>query len=111
MMAYEWPGNVRQLENAVQRAVVLSEGENISMADLLPQDPLAGYRTSPPERQNLSFSDMKKRVLEEFTRRYIKELLEQHRGNVTRAAKALGMRRTSLQRLLRQHGLEARTFR
>ncbi len=111
MMAYEWPGNVRQLENAVQRAVVLSEGGSISMADLLPKDPLAKYRGSLPEGQDLSFREMRKLVLEDFTRRYIKELLELYRGNVTRAAEALGMRRTSLQRLLKQHGLEARTFR
>jgi len=111
MMDYEWPGNVRQLENAVQRAVVLSEGGSISMADLLPRDPLAKYRRSLPRGQDVSFGEMKKRVLEDFTRRYIKDLLEQHGGNVTRAAETLGMRRTSLQRLLRQHGLEARTFR
>ncbi|MFP4036347.1 MAG: sigma-54-dependent transcriptional regulator [Desulfobacteraceae bacterium] len=111
MTTYEWPGNVRQLENAIQRAIVLSEGGEISLSHLLPKDPLADYRASVPSKPSLSFHQMKHLVLEDFTKRYLREYMKQHRGNVTRAAEALGMRRTSLQRLLRRHGVDSWSFR
>ena len=107
------PGNVRELENAMQRAVVMAENGVISIRDVFPartgEDP-APPGSSDPLHQNLSFQDMRRQVVRDFTRQYLTRTLIFHNGNITNAAKAMGIRRTSLQRLIRQSGLSSRQF-
>ncbi|MHB8767000.1 MAG: sigma-54 interaction domain-containing protein, partial [Deferrisomatales bacterium] len=102
----EWPGNVRQLENAVQRAVIMAEGAELASGDFLPA--LGGGCTAPADAD---FRAVRRRAAQAFTAQHLAESLRQFQGNVTRAADALGMRRTSLQRLLKQLGLDPRSFR
>ena len=111
--SYDWPGNVRELENAMQRAVVMAEKGVISIKDVFPsrtgKDPFPPG-PSDPLHQNLNFQDMRRQVVRNFTRQYLTRTLTDHNGNITNAAKAMGMRRTSLQRLIRQSGLSGREF-
>jgi len=110
--AYHWPGNVRELENAVQRALVLAENDELSMGHLLPVKAItaAGW-VAEPGTGGQGFRAARKRAVEEFTRRYLETCLRRNQGNVTRTAKELDMRRTSLQRLLKQAGLDPRGYR
>ena len=113
MIAYDWPGNVRELENAMQRALVMAENSVISIEDLFP--PRAGKNSAPfnpsdPLYGNMSFQDMRRKAVRNFTRQYLTRCLTFHNGNITNAAKAMGMRRTSLQRLIRQSSLNSREF-
>ncbi len=108
---HDWPGNVRELENAVHRAVVLAEGGEIRIQALLPVGLGEPEVDTPPHRPGMSFQELRREVVRDFTRRYLERSLRHHGGNITRTARALGMRRTSLQRLLRQAGLEGRHFR
>ena len=108
MTAYNWPGNVRELENAMQRAVVMAENGVISIKDVFPSR--TGKDPTPSDlsdslHQDLSFQDMRRQVVRDFTRQYLTRTLTDHNGNITNAAKAMGIRRTSLQRLIRQSGL------
>ena len=93
LMAYAWPGNVRALRHAVERAVILSEGELLTEADF----PLVGGKAAPgiepPSR------------LDEVEKAAIIRALEQHGSNVSRAARALGLTRTSLYRRMEKYGL------
>ena len=79
MRKYAWPGNVRQLENRLKRAIVLGEGKELSPADLDIQ--------SEDLEDILPLSD----ALERFRRRYIDEALERNGGNRTKTARELGV--------------------
>ena len=92
---HDWPGNARELRNAVERAAALMEGVEIVPSDL-PSEVLRG--TALPAE---SFHAQ----VEAFRRRLIQETLARHGGNQTRAAQALGLQRTYLARLIRQMGL------
>ena len=92
---YPWPGNVRELQHAVERAVILSESQDLEPPDFcLPQ---AKSEANIPESGDLK--------LEEVEKTLIRKVLGKHGGNISRAAKELGLSRTALYRRLEKHGL------
>ncbi len=98
LMNYEFPGNVRELENIVERAAVLCEGEVIEPRHL-PAD-LQELRARPERKVQEQWP-----TLEENEKLYILSVLEEVGGNKTRAAKILGIDRVSLWRKLKRYGL------
>lgn len=109
---YDWPGNVREVENAVQRGLVLAEDDELSLCHLLPVKAIA-RATQPASlgEGRQEFRAARRHVMEEFTRRYLETCLRRNQGNVTRTASELDMRRTSLQRLLKRAGLNPSRYR
>jgi DNA-binding NtrC family response regulator len=93
LLAYAWPGNVRELEHAVERAVLMATGDTVRAEDLLLR------RTA--SREN-SASRLEEMTLEDVERHLIQRALARHQGNVSDAAKALGLSRSALYRRL-QH--------
>jgi DNA-binding NtrC family response regulator len=111
LSSYDWPGNVRELENAVQRAITLAENDELSVHHLLPTYPLGPTEGTGSTLTGMAnFRAMRERVLNDFTRGFLESLLRRHRGNVTQSALDVGMRRTSLQRLLKRAGLDPCAF-
>jgi two-component system response regulator GlrR len=106
--AYAWPGNVGQLRNAVESAVILAADGSIRVHHL-PDFVATGG--SAKERAARRFRDAKRSVVEAFERAYLEDLLTRHSGNVTGAAETSGMLRSALQRLLRKHALHSADFR
>ncbi|HXU39217.1 MAG TPA: sigma-54 dependent transcriptional regulator [Blastocatellia bacterium] len=109
LLEYDWPGNVRQLRNCVERAVVFSDKEEVT-PEALPEElhskskaeqPSANLLDSIVISRTTDFKDAKK----EFERKYIERSLDQAGGNVTRAASMLGMHRQSLQHKIKELGL------
>lgn len=107
-----WKGNVRELQNVIKRAVLLTDGSQVSAGQLagaesetLPVGPFAGKLCS------LRYNLAKQQVVDEFTTSYLSNCLHEHRGNITAAAEASGMNRQALQKLMRRHGLKAEKFR
>ncbi len=101
---YSWPGNIRELENAIEQAVVLSN-QPVLAPDDLPQAVRnnAASRLSqnlPPDGQFL-FSDTP--TLEEVKKRYVLHVLNCNQGNVSRTARALNIDRRSLYRMLARY--------
>jgi two-component system NtrC family response regulator len=92
---YDWPGNARELRNALERATALLDGAEIAPSDLPPEILLS--ESLPPD----SFHGQ----VAEFRRRLIRETLARFGGNQTKAAEALGLQRTYLARLIRQLGI------
>lgn len=90
LKAYDWPGNVREFQNLVERVVVLAKGEIITKAAL----PFAGS-VQPQEEADQPDLGLKDSV-EDYERKMIKAALLEHNNNVTQAAKSLKMARTSL---------------
>jgi len=97
LVAYPWPGNVRELDHVIERGVLMARGEEIVEEDLgLSQ--AAGASVAP------RLEDM---TLEEAERVMIQKALERHGGNVTDAAKALGLSRSALYRRLEKYDVDA----
>jgi len=95
MAKYPWPGNIRELQHAIERAIIMSEG-NILMPDdffFLVQKTDANTEAS----DNLNLDDVEKNV--------ILKAVNKHSGNISKAAKELGLTRASLYRRLEKHGL------
>ena len=104
MKTYNWPGNVRALRHAVERAVILSENTAFEPADLQLdglQDKPQLTRAVPTETAELS-ADLN---LERVEMRVIQAALKQHRYNISQAARELGLTRAALYRRMEKHGL------
>jgi Nif-specific regulatory protein len=100
LLRYEWPGNIRELSNAIERAVVLGEGELIHPEDL-PETVLEAVPSLEPGAPIGKYHD----TVAAFKKRLIADALEQSGGNVTRAAELLDLNPTYLHRLIRNLGL------
>ena len=97
--SYSWPGNVRQLINAIERAKILADDAIVRLEDL----PLEVRR--PPATLLTSPSGDGDDRLDQIERSHVLEILERERGNKARAARALGINRRSLYRLLEKYGV------
>jgi Nif-specific regulatory protein len=102
LSAYGWPGNVRELQNELERAVALApDGGTIEPVDLSEKLTQASTPHVPLPATDLPL----RRARELFEREYVGQVLAQHGGNATRAAKVLGISRVMLQKKIRQYGL------
>jgi len=105
LLAYTWPGNIRELENVIERASVLSRDSTIDVDDLTPNilEELNGlHRTA--NHLNEEEGDYIKRM-EEFEKQLIFSALMESRGNISHAAKLLGLKRTTLRYKMEKHDL------
>lgn len=100
MQRYQWPGNIRELENVIERAIVLGKGELIQVSDL----------PAPLHRQGHDLSGALgkghlKAALQDPERRIILDALEAHGWNRQETANALGINRTTLYKKMKRHGI------
>lgn len=106
-----WRGNVRELQNAVERAVSITSARFIRPSDL-PESVFAESSALMDVSQlQLPLKEAKASLVEEFERKYLLYLLETYEGNVSRSAEAAGVERRSLHRLLLKYGIHADAFR
>ena len=89
MLNYSWPGNVRELENMIEHGVILAKNNSITLTEL-PQDII-----HPAPVQG--------KTIDEITKNHILQVLEETKGNITHAAKMLGIRRTTLYNKLKKY--------
>jgi DNA-binding NtrC family response regulator len=94
MKKYSWPGNIRELQHAVERAVILNEEKNIQSAELV-----LNAMTSKPKQETTP------RTLDDMEKLFILQSLDENEGNVSQTAIALGMTRTALYRRMKKHGI------
>ncbi|MGV3620004.1 MAG: sigma-54-dependent transcriptional regulator, partial [Archangium sp.] len=113
MTAARWAGNVRELENAMERAVVLGSGEQVELEDLPPEitnNQRGGGEVELFSLSHLEYSQAKKLAMRAFERRYLSALLEKSNGNVSMAARAAGVDRSNFRRLLKQYEVGGRSM-
>ena len=91
MLHYSWPGNVRELENMIEHGVILCKDNSISLAEL-PPDIVQPVQT-------------KEKTIEAVTKNHVIHVLEETKGNITKAAKILGIRRMTLYNKLKKYNL------
>lgn len=92
---YHWPGNVRELQHALERAVIMCESSVLEPDD---------FFLSSPKRKQEEF-EIENFNLEEVEKKIIIKVIKQYQGNITKAAKELGLTRTSLYRRMEKYGL------
>jgi two-component system, NtrC family, response regulator GlrR len=123
MMRYDWPGNIRELESAIHRGMLLSEGDTIvleptehgaehehaSAQASLPAEPCTQRNDVPRQAPAMVFPDFKTAkasAIAEFEREYLSNLLEQTKGNVSAAARIAHKERRSLGKLIKKLGID-----
>ncbi|MEI8705080.1 sigma-54-dependent transcriptional regulator [Pseudoalteromonas sp. B62] len=99
---YSWPGNVRELAHSIERAVILSEGENLDVSSVVGNTTSNVNSTNNPIENNNAYDTFDLEALEQRT---VRAALTHHQGNVSHAAKALGLTRGAMYRRLEKYGL------
>ena len=105
LMSYDYPGNIRELENKIHHALVLCTGTLIGPQDV----PLAGGRvvaTATEMDLDRTFKELKREVVEGFEEAYTRQLLELCGGNLAAAARRAGMDRKNLWSMAKKYGIE-----
>ncbi len=112
LLQYDWPGNVRELRNVIEGALVMCDGAEIAPCDLpssLTQQKAAMALPLPmtlvEQNADLPFVEARERALREFDRAFLSAALARNGGNIARTARALGLHRQSLQKLLARRDL------
>ncbi|MDX2012597.1 MAG: sigma-54 dependent transcriptional regulator [Myxococcaceae bacterium] len=112
LQAYPWPGNIRELENLMERVILFADGPRIEAKDLPApvRGGVGGATTSttespPPEIGETPLKEILKARQAEIEKAFIVQALGKTEGNVTRAAKLLGISRKSLQTKMKEFGL------
>ena len=99
LVRYDWPGNIRELENCIERAVVLCLGEELTPRELPPQ-------INPIESQAEELQNQSRLTLREMEREMIRNVLEETGYNKSKAARILGIARQTLLNKLKEYSLQ-----
>ncbi len=118
LMNHHWQGNIRELQNVINRAVLLTSGKAMRVEDLADTlEVKKEFSTTDFEHRNsdlfekLPYNKAKKEFLSRFTSIYLTSALKKTNGNVTAAAKLSGIERQAFQRLMRQESILSKDFR
>jgi DNA-binding NtrC family response regulator len=98
---HSWPGNIRQLKHAIQRAVLLATGGAVEVSDLPPE--FRPARPASTARRAVGMRRARRRTADKAERAMLLKALARSKGNVTEAMKLAGYSRTHFYRLLRKH--------
>ncbi|MGE0178808.1 MAG: sigma-54-dependent transcriptional regulator [Sphingomonas sp.] len=108
LQAYDWPGNVRQLRNVIERTIILAPGERVGCIeiDMLPPEVLNEQaQLNPSEAVKAIMGTPLREARETFEREYLKVQIRRFSGNISRTATFIGMERSALHRKLKALGL------
>jgi two-component system nitrogen regulation response regulator NtrX len=109
LQSYEWPGNVRQLRNVVERTIILTPRERLGRieADMLPGEVVSGRINGDNTMPSLMGVPLRE-ARENFEREYLRVQIKRFSGNISRTASFIGMERSALHRKLKLLGMVER---
>jgi len=112
LCAYEWPGNIRELQNILERAYILTEEKEISLGNL-PAEICSSKIHAQAETVStaLPISEARRNVVDMFERRYLVQLLTENRGGIKYSAIQAGVTTRQLQKLMTKHHIKKEIFR
>jgi transcriptional regulator with PAS, ATPase and Fis domain len=96
LKTHKWPGNIRELQHSIERAVILSDSDVLQSTDFFSEN---------PERHDPQLPDFPNLNLEETERLLVRKVIEKHGNNISKAARELGLTRASLYRRIEKYGL------
>lgn len=96
LQKYNWPGNIRELQHAIERAIIMAEGESLDSRDFF-------FLSAKPSNEKAAVPNTFN--LDEVEKNYIQKAIDKNGGNISKAAKELGLTRASLYRRLEKYGL------
>jgi len=108
---YAWPGNVRELQNVIRRALALSTDTMIGLEDLPDSLVVAAGADGSASNGTAGYFRVRDEHMAKFERQYLTDLLRRHEGEVTSAALEAQLPRGTLYRLIKNHGIDAGSFR
>ncbi len=105
----KWPGNIRQLRNSIQKALIFSTGSEFQIADF--QNSIERNTLDPmlTDSSSMPYKTAREKVLRDFTVDYVTRALRKHEGNITAAARECGIERQHLQKILRKYHLGSKS--
>jgi DNA-binding NtrC family response regulator len=108
---YDWPGNIRELENILERAYIL-ENDDMLGPQHFPSDlvMVTPYIDTLPDQEELSLAQARQIATEEFERAYLKNLLKRCKGKINLSAKKAQITTRQLNRLMARHGIRKTDF-
>ncbi|MEK7790099.1 MAG: helix-turn-helix domain-containing protein [Deltaproteobacteria bacterium] len=104
---FEWPGNIRQLENVIERMILLNEGDRLTLKSIPKEISGDTPLTASASSLSSSFKEIVKETTQKIEKELILKALEERHGNVTQAAKKLGISRKSLQNKIKDYQLRS----
>ena len=113
LQAYSWSGNVRELENIIERSVVLAEGNKIGARDLPEKLVSKNFYLPSNQEEDLSqfsYQDAKERALEIFNKNYLVHILKAAQGNISLASSKAGMDRSNFKKIIRKYEIDLTGF-
>ncbi len=111
LMSRSWPGNIRQLRNVMQKAMIFSKGDTLHLADFLDEQGKVNTLSRDASSVLQPFRVARDELLEDFTKRYLVDALTRNHGNVSAAARESGLERQHFQKLMRKCNLKPDVFR
>ncbi|MGB5745599.1 MAG: helix-turn-helix domain-containing protein, partial [Desulfobacterales bacterium] len=112
LMAYAWPGNVRELRNVIERAVILCEGDQITLKDLpiggdvADIEQLIDHIPSTNDELKRIKKEIRQKAVAKVEKNFVMNALMKNHWNVTRAAEKVGLQRTNFQSLIKKHHIK-----
>jgi DNA-binding NtrC family response regulator len=111
LVSREYPGNVRELENLIERGVIFCNSKTLVLKDLqLDAEGETLYPHLSEDLARLSFKEAKDKMISLFHNQYIMSLLRESSGNISKAAETAGIQRQYLHRLMKEVGIDADQF-
>ena len=109
LLDYDWPGNIRQLENTIYRAITMSDSNVINSQDL--PDYIVGHEANIffNNSKSLRYSNyktLKKIYVREFEKQFLSTLIKRHKGNITKIASESGLSRVTIYRMIEFHNID-----
>jgi DNA-binding NtrC family response regulator len=113
LAAYDWPGNIRELENVIKRALIKTEGESITSVELPGAAGGAAESLSAPHSMspNTPFKEYIRTIVGEAESRYLMQMLDQHQGNVKAVAELMDLDRKTVYKKIEEYGIDLARYR
>jgi DNA-binding NtrC family response regulator len=108
---YSWPGNIRELENLIERAFILETSDELT-PESFPNE-LFESKANPvfvPSSENLTLSRTRQRGVEDIERNYLKNVLSRHKGKIAESAEVAGISTRQLNKLMNKYGIRKEDF-